>query len=133
MTMHTPPQPNAESTARQGHRYPPPPPPDPSVGSGHLNGSGPRGFPSTTAQPAKPSAHWALSIVAVLCSLLFGGIGLYFSTQVTTRWANGDVEGAQKASKTALVLDLVGIAIGVVLIVAALSSTSTSTSTDYYY
>jgi hypothetical protein len=46
---------------------------------------------------------------------------MYFSAQVTSRWDAGNVEGARKASKTALIIDLVGIVIGCLLIVSSLS------------
>jgi hypothetical protein len=46
---------------------------------------------------------------------------MYFSAQVNSRWNAGDVEGARKASKTALIIDIVGIVIGV-LVLAASSS-----------
>ncbi|MEX5719002.1 CD225/dispanin family protein [Geodermatophilus maliterrae] len=128
--MQTPPQPNGGSGTQQGRRYPPPPPPGPSGPYGQPSGPSVYGYPPSTAAPAKPSAYWPLSIVAVLCSLVIGGIGLYFSAQVSTRWDNGDVQGAKKASTTALVLDVVGIVIGLIVILAAVSA---SESTVYYY
>jgi hypothetical protein len=75
-----------------------------------------------TSGLTKPSTHLALSVVAIVCSLLFGIIGLFFSFQVTTRWDKGDVSGAQKASTTALIVDVIGIVIGVIFLFAALSS-----------
>jgi hypothetical protein len=125
MNMQTPPRSNGGSDTPPGHRYPPPPPPGPYLQPG---GSAMYGVTPSTAAPAKPSAYWPLSVVAVLCSLLFGGIGLYFSAQVTPRWNNGDIEGAKKASKTALILDIVGIVIGLILIMAAFSDSGTSYS-----
>jgi hypothetical protein len=75
---------------------------------------------SPPATAAKPSAHWALSIIAFLCSFIIGAIGLAFSAQVNSRWNAGNIEGARKASKTALIIDIIGIAIGVLFIVARL-------------
>jgi hypothetical protein len=72
----------------------------------------------------QPPNHLALSVVALVCSLpllcLFGAIGLYFSSQVTARWNAGDVEGAQKASNVALIIDVIGIVIGGFFLLAAL-------------
>jgi hypothetical protein len=77
--------------------------------------------PPQAGTPAKPSTYWALSIISFLCSFILGAIGMYFSAQVTSRWNTGDVEGARKASKTALIVDLVGIAIGFLVIVSSLN------------
>jgi hypothetical protein len=61
---------------------------------------------------AKPSAYWPLSVVGFLFSFLLGGIALYFSSQVGKRWNRGDVAGARKASRTAVVLSILGIVLG---------------------
>src|SRR6266508_4600011 len=127
-------------------RYPPPPPPPPPHQGGQppqQGGPGPQqggyppqqgqyqqgGYPQQgTYQPqggygpqagaygAKPSAYWPLSIISFLCSLVIGGFAMYFSAQVNSRWQAGNVEGARKASKTALILGIIGIAIGVLVI-----------------
>jgi hypothetical protein len=95
-------------------RYPPPAPPAPQ--------------PVAPAQPAsapagvKPSTYWPLSIISFLCSLIIGAFAMYFSAQVTSRWREGNVEGSRRASKTALILGIVGIAIGVLVLFASLSS-----------
>jgi len=113
MTTQTPPQHGGTSHGpdpSRSHRYPPPPPP----ASSQQN-------PAQAATVAKPSTYWPLSIIAFLCSFIIGGIGMYFSAQVTSRWDAGNVEGARKASKTALIIDLVGIVIGFLVIVSSLS------------
>lgn len=69
----------------------------------------------------KPPTYLPLSIVALLFSFLFGVIGLYFSSQVTPRWNAGNVDGARKASTTALVIDIIGIMIGVTLLLMVLA------------
>ncbi len=71
------------------------------------------------ARPKRPSAFWAVSVLAVACSLLFGAIGLYYSAQVGPRWADGDAAGARRASRAALALDLIGI-LGAIVIVTLL-------------
>jgi hypothetical protein len=71
---------------------------------------------------AKPSAYWPLSVVGFLFSFLFGGIALYFSSQVGKRWNRGDVAGARKASRTAVVLSIVGIAAGLLAVVYLVST-----------
>jgi len=68
-----------------------------------------------------PSAHWPLSIIALLFSLIPGCVALYFSGQVGERLGRGDLEGAKRASKNAATWATVGIAIGVVLILFAVS------------
>jgi Interferon-induced transmembrane protein len=92
MTTQTPPHHTGFGPeSAKSHRYPPPPPP-------------------------KPSTYWPLSIISFLCSFIFGGFGMYFSAQVTSRWDAGDVAGARKASKTALIIDIIGIFIGLLVI-----------------
>jgi hypothetical protein len=65
----------------------------------------------------KPSAYWPLSVVGFLFSFLVGGIALYFSAQVGRRWNRGDVAGARKASKTAMILGIAGIVVGVLALI----------------
>lgn len=114
MTTQTPPQHGGSGHGPEpgrSHRYPPPPPP---VSSQPI-------YPAQAATAAKPSTYWALSIIAFLCSFIIGGFGMYFSAQVTSRWNAGNVEGARKASKTALIIDLVGIVVGFLIIVSSLN------------
>jgi hypothetical protein len=75
-----------------------------------------------TGGVTKPPTRLGLSIVALVCSLLLGAIGLYFSFQVTSRWDTGDVAGAEKASRTALIIDVVGIVLGVLILIGTTSS-----------
>ncbi len=73
----------------------------------------------------QPNSNYALTIVGTLlgcCSQFFIGfivglVGIYFSSQVATRFNNGDYEGAEKASKNARILGLVAIGIFVVSII----------------
>ena len=62
----------------------------------------------------KPPAYWPLSIVGVLFSFLFGAIAIYFSVQVGRRWDRGDVDGSQRASRTARTLGIIAIVVGVI-------------------
>jgi hypothetical protein len=62
----------------------------------------------------RPPAHWPLSIVGVLFSILLGAIAIYFSVQVGKRWDRGDLAGAQKASRHARTLGIVAIVAGVI-------------------
>jgi hypothetical protein len=118
-------------------RYPvtPPPPPtgswttqDPYAPyAGHLGqpyAGGPDPYGQLPYQPyaggpggqltAKPPAYWPLSIVALLFSFLFGAIAIYFSVQVGRRWDRGDLDGSRRASRTARVLGVIAIVVGVV-------------------
>jgi hypothetical protein len=47
---------------------------------------------------------------------------MYFSAQVGNRWKVGDVVGARKASQVALILGIIGIAIGLIVILGTLGS-----------
>jgi hypothetical protein len=61
---------------------------------------------------------WASDI----CSFLFGGIAMYFSSQVGSRWRAGNTTGAEKASKMALIWGIVGIAVGLIVFFAVIGS-----------
>ena len=68
---------------------PPPPPPPPSFGYGGVQGSPPPNY-----------LVWAI-VSTVLCCLPLGIASIVFSTQVNSKWAMGDVAGAQAASEKA--------------------------------
>ncbi len=72
----------------------------------------PYGMPPPGLQ--KPPAYWPLSIVGVLFSFLFGAVAIYFSVQVGRRWDRGDVDGSQRASRTARTLGIIAIVVGVI-------------------
>jgi hypothetical protein len=99
--------------------YPPPPPPQnrPDPQSSWTQA---RSFDQQVVQ--QPSAFWPLTIISFLCSFLLGGIAMYFSAQVGNRWKVGDVVGARKASQVALILGIIGIAIGLIVILGTLGS-----------
>lgn len=102
--------------------YPPPPPgsrpPRPPQ-------PGPYGG-QAASQAGRPSPYWIVSAISFLSSCLIGGVALYFSSQVDSRWNAGDPEGARKASQTALIVGIVGIAIGVLFFLAIVGSSDTS-------
>ncbi|WP_222270877.1 CD225/dispanin family protein [Modestobacter marinus] len=114
MTTHTPP-PSRNGAAPGAPKFPPPPLPTPPPFAPSYTGVNPMQMGAK-----QPPNYLALSIVALVCSLLFGAIGLFFSSQVTARWNAGDVEGAQKASNVALIIDVIGIVIGGFLLLAAM-------------
>lgn len=68
---------------------PPPPPPLPSFGYGGVQGAPPPNY-----------LVWAI-LSTVLCFLPLGVVSIVFSTQVNSKWAMGDVAGAQGASEKA--------------------------------
>ncbi len=108
------------------------PEPSPGAGSGSTGPSGKGNYPPPNVPPvrqtpppsmhvsgepttteAKPPTRWPLSIVVFLLFwFLFGAIAMYYSSQVTTRWRYGDVAGAKQASKSALIVNLIGIGVG---------------------
>jgi hypothetical protein len=126
-----PPPPTRSSDQPRPHYPPPKPPPPPSTyvqrGS-HQPGYGPAGYPQQGFVPsgvrAAPPAYWPLTIISFLCSFLFGGIAMYFSAQVGSRWRAGDVAGAQKASKTALIWGIIGLAVGLLVFFALMGGES---------
>lgn len=99
------------------HHYPPPPP-----GTAYQPPAVPTPIRPQPAAGRKPSSYLVLSIIAIFFSLIFGAIGIYFSTQVTSRWDAGDAVGAKKASNTALTLDIIGIVVGILLALVYASS-----------
>ena len=68
---------------------PPPPPPPPSYGAPIV--PGPQGAPPPNY------LVWAI-LTTIFCCLPLGIPSIVFSTQVNSKWALGDVAGAQEAS-----------------------------------
>ena len=109
---------------------PPPPPPPPS----------PYGAPGAQGTPPPNYLVWAI-LSTLLCGCVFplGIASIVFSTQVNSKWAAGDVAGAQdssaKAKKFAIWAAVVGIAFAVlwvilVLVGVANANFNFNTSTD---
>ncbi|MFF8902190.1 CD225/dispanin family protein [Streptomyces lydicus] len=112
------------------------PGPSPGAGSGSTGPSGKEKYPPPDVPPvrqtpppshvggeAKPPTRWPLSIVVFLLFwFILGAIAMYYSSQVNARWRSGDVAGAKQASKTALIVNLIGIGVGLlfwILVIAA--------------
>jgi len=93
----------------------PPPPPPPSYGGPGV----PAGAPGT---PPDNYLVWAI-LSTILCCPPLGIPSIVFSTQVNSKWALGDVAGAQAASAKAkkfAIWAVIGWAVFVVLYVIAL-------------
>lgn len=72
-------------------------------------------YPSQpVAQPPNNYLVWAI-LSTVLCCLPLGVVSIVFSTQVNSKWAMGDVAGAQDASKKAKQFALWALIVGVVV------------------
>jgi hypothetical protein len=140
----------ADETGPPRSKYPPPKPPSPAPNPPQARQAPPAppaaGYPQPPGYPqqpqpgyqqqppgygpggvraaVQPSAYWPLSIIALICFLLAGIVAIYFSAQVGSRWRAGNVQGAEKASRMALIWSIVGIAIGLVVFFAAIGSGS---------
>ena len=63
-----------------------------------------------------PSTYLIWSILAtVLCCFLPGIVAIVFSSQVSNKYFNGDIEGAKRASRMAEIWIIVSVVLGVVL------------------
>ena len=88
---------------------PPPPPPQPAYGGGSAQGAPPPNY-----------LVWAI-LTTILCgctallSLPLGIASIVFSTQVNSKWAMGDVAGAQEASEKAKKFAIWAAIVGVVV------------------
>ncbi|MFI0790478.1 CD225/dispanin family protein [Streptomyces lydicus] len=72
---------------------------------------------------AKPPTYWPLSIVVFLLFwLLFGAIAMYYSAQVNARWRYGDVDGANQASRSARIVNLIGIGVGILFWIVVIAA-----------
>ncbi len=71
--------------------------------------------PPTTAQPK----NWLVEsiLVTIFCCMPFGIAGIVFASQVSSKWANGDYDGALRSSKDAAKWTKIGFFIGIVVIV----------------
>ena len=110
--------------------YPPPPPPGPTAPPPPAGSYPPAAYPwnAPAAGQPKPSAYWALSIAAVLLALLPGAVAIYYSSQVGTTYAVGDLVGAQRASRLARAWGIAGVVIGVIVVIAVIASASGGSS-----
>ena len=111
-----------------GSTPPPPPPPPPSYGAPQV--PGPQGTPPPNY------LVWAI-LTTIFCCLPLGIASIVFSTQVNSKWAQGDVAGAQdasaKAKRFAMWAAIVGVVLGVlwgILVAAGIGNLSVSTGTN---
>ena len=80
---------------------PPPPPPQPFGGYG------------MQAAPPPNYLVWAI-LSTIFCFLPLGIVSIVFSAQVNSKWAIGDVAGAQRASELAKKLTIWTVVVGVI-------------------
>ena len=80
---------------------PPPPPSTPPPPFGGPPGyGGPPSFGYGAGQPPNNYLVWAI-LTTILCCLPLGVVSIVFSSQVNSKWAMGDAQGALKASNNA--------------------------------
>jgi hypothetical protein len=89
-----------------GSTPPPPPPPPPSYGAYGAQGAPPPNY-----------LVWAI-LTTILCCPPVGIPSIVFSTRVNSKWAMGDVAGAQdaseKAKKFAIYAAIAGVVVNVI-------------------
>ena len=119
---YPPPSPKPQQGGGPQQPVVPPPPPVPSQPVANQQSTSVPAHYVTTSVPAKPSAYWPLSIIAVVCFFPVGGFAIYFSSQVKGRWNVGNHPGAASASRTALILGIIAIALFIVGLAARSSS-----------
>ena len=76
----------------------------------------PYGAPGAQGPPPPNYLVWAI-LSTVLCCLPLGVASIVFSTQVNSKWAMGDVAGAQDASEKAKKFAMWGAIAGVIVVV----------------
>jgi hypothetical protein len=111
---------------------PPPPPPPPY-------GAMPPGQQPPPMGPPPPNyLVWSI-LSTIFCCLPLGVVSIVFAAQVNSKWASGDVAGAQDSSRKAkqfamwgtivgVLLNVIGLIFYVFVIAAALKS---GTTTNY--
>ncbi|ERR1035437_367052 len=87
---------------------PPPPPPPPSYGA--------PGAPGAPGTPPPNYLVWAI-LTTIFCCLPLGIPSIVFSTQVNSKWALGDVAGAQEASAKAKKFAIWAVVAGLIVAV----------------
>ncbi|MFT7605116.1 MAG: hypothetical protein ACI8VT_002709 [Saprospiraceae bacterium] len=104
---------------RQPPLYQTPPPPAQQTG-GYQQPQNQGGYQQRyePASGIKPKTWLVEAILTtVLCCLIGGIIGIVYASQVDTKWAQGDVVGAQKASDNAKLWVMISAGIGLVIVV----------------
>ncbi len=96
---------------------------------------GPYGYAQTPAGPPPDNnLVWAI-LSTVLCCLPLGIVSIVFSTQVNSKWALGDVQGAHeaanKAKKWAIASAVVSLVLVVLYIVGIAVFAANSSNSNY--
>jgi hypothetical protein len=92
------------------YEAPPPPPPPPGGYGAQPAYGGPAGPP--------PNNFLVPAILAtIFCCLPAGVVGIVFAAQVNSKWAVGDVAGAQSAAAKARTWTFVSVGVGLVVVV----------------
>ncbi|MEP7318827.1 MAG: CD225/dispanin family protein [Panacibacter sp.] len=75
--------------------------------------------PSLQQPPLTPPKNWLVEsiLVTILCCLPFGIAGIVFASQVNTKYAAGDYNGALQASKDAGKWTKIGFFVGIGVII----------------
>ena len=115
---------------------PPPSTPQPPFG-GPPGYGGPPSFGYGAGQPPNNYLVWAI-LTTILCCLPLGVVSIVFSSQVNSKWAMGDAQGALKASNNArnfaIASAVAVVVIGVVwlffAILVGVSGSTTSSTTS---
>ena len=107
---------------------PPPPPRSPQPQQFYGGQHAPVPPPHPGAPPPNVPNYLVLSIIStVLCCPPFGIAGIIYASQVNSKLASGDLEGARRASGKARLWSLIGLAAGVIFwIYIAIYSVATS-------
>ncbi len=99
---------------------PPPPPPPVIKQQEQKKPTEYKQFKTYTSPNYKPTepmppTYLVLSIITTLfCCLVLGIIGIIFSSQVKQKYEAGDINGSKSASKTALILNIIAITVGII-------------------
>ena len=104
----------------------------PTGGYGQAPPPGP-GYGRPPGQPPPNYLVWAI-LTTVLCCLPLGVASIVFAAQVNSKWAAGDVAGAQessaKAKKFAIWSAIAGVVVGVIYVVVLIAAGAGSDSTN---
>lgn len=111
----------------------PPQPPQPPYGGMPPYGGVPSYGGAGFGQPPQNYLVWAI-LTTVLCCLPLGVVSIVYASQVNSKWAMGDAQGAYDSSRKAKTFAIWGAAAGVAVLViygilVALRLASTDLST----
>ncbi|GEN79072.1 CD225/dispanin family protein [Actinotalea fermentans] len=112
--------------------------PQPGGYGGGYGAGGYGGGGYNAAPPPQNYLVWAI-LSTVLCCLPLGIVSIVFATQVNSKWAAGDVAGAQESARKAKNFAIWGAVVGLVVSIVYLvgvfalgwTTTTTSFSTSY--